>query len=263
MSDRDRRDDEELARAAEDLARELRAHRERLEREAKRRGPPRGPLGLPRPPTPREVLEFADEFAIPTIIAILEANIKLLEGLRAVIRMADAGREARDRTRRTGENTADRASELGRATLSQLENSLSDLRTAIEGGGLSGDREGQELLEDIRELQGEIDDRLQGSREGSSRSSRPSRRTDGRDGARDPRDRRRLESAGGDGRDGGRGDSGGGSDEGGSDGTRSDEAGDATDERDDGVDVDVDAELDSLRERYRGDEGDDEDDAEA
>jgi len=281
MSDRDPYDDEELAEAAAALARELRAHREELERE-RRRGPPeppRGPLGLPRPPTPGEVMRFADEFAIPTIIAILEANIKLLEGLRQVIRMADAGREARERGRRTGEATADRASELGRATLSRVEEALSDLQTAVEGGALPEENgEGRELLDDVRNLQDEIDRRLEETRSGPPRRS--GRRRDGRGGrqggstgrgagstGRDRRgsdrgttrrwssERRREEGDGhrtgttGDGADPPRGD----------DGERR-QGDDTGAPEDDGVEVDVDAELDSLRERYREDDGDGEDD---
>ena len=36
---------------------------------AELREPPRGPLGLPRPPTPGELLAFGDDHAIPTTIS--------------------------------------------------------------------------------------------------------------------------------------------------------------------------------------------------
>ena len=61
---------------------ELETQVEELRREI---GPPRGPLGLPRPPSPGELLRFADEHAIPTTIAILEANVRALEALREAI----------------------------------------------------------------------------------------------------------------------------------------------------------------------------------
>lgn len=270
-------DDEDLADAAEDLARELRAYREELEREHSRPEPPRGPLGLPRPPTPREVIRFADEYAIPTVIAVLEANIKLLEGLRGVIRMAEAGQEARERSRevrtrgrRAGETTADRATEVGRATLSKLEESLSDLRETIEGADLPEDREGRDLLADVRELQEEIDDRLREARDGtgSARDGRRGELTDGR--SESPGDSRGSTEGSdssadghadrGDGRadrvDGREGSTGSRS---GADANGSADAGEEADrdDRDEGVEIDVDAELDSLRERYR--EEDDED----
>jgi hypothetical protein len=212
MSDRDRtRDDEELARAAEELAGTLRDLRDDLDRERDGRRPRgrrgrrdrRGPLGLPRPPSPREVLEFADEVAIPTVIAILEANIKLLEGLRRVIRLADAGREAE----RRGRDARDRAADAGRATLDRLSDSLADLQSAVERGDVP--EAGEDLLTDIQALRSEVDDRL--ATDGDRRDGR--RETDDADGRRDRQS----------------------------------------------VDIDVDAELDSLRDRYRGDDEEDDD----
>ena len=70
----DRRDDDDFAASAEELSTVLRELRDELRREQ-----PRGPLGLPRPPSPSEVVRFADEVAIPGTIAILEVNIKILE----------------------------------------------------------------------------------------------------------------------------------------------------------------------------------------
>ena len=49
--------------------------------------PPRGPLGLPRPPTPGELLAFVDDHAIPTTIAVLEANVRALKALRGAIKL--------------------------------------------------------------------------------------------------------------------------------------------------------------------------------
>jgi len=235
MSDRDR-DDERLAEVADELARELRHLRQELERDHRRREPPTGPLGLPRPPTPGEFMEFADEVAIPGLIAILETNIKLLEGLRRMIRMANAGRSAGDRAGEVTEDVGSVASEAGsvasdagRETLTHLEGALGDLRDALEGGVERGtipeDSEARDILGDIEEVQRDIERRLD---EASRPYDEDGDSTDGNDGEesgdrrsrdRDPdRDRNR------------------------------DEGRDADDES---VDIDVDAELDSLRERYR------------
>ncbi len=75
---------DDLAAAAADLAASLEALRDDV---APR--PRRGPFGLPRPPRPVELLRFADDHAIPTVIALLEANVRALELLRAALRLAD------------------------------------------------------------------------------------------------------------------------------------------------------------------------------
>jgi hypothetical protein len=219
MSDRER-DDEDLAAVAEDLSRELRELREELESES--REPPRGPLGLPRPPRPREFARFADEVAIPGLIAILEANVKLLEALQRAIRLADTERRTRERTGEVGAEAADRASEVGQGALERVQDGLEDLRSAIEGNDAATDRAGSDILTDIEELESEISERIEDSG-GQVRSDR----TNGAGGSES--------------------------------GTESDDRGDQGGEREDGPEVDVDAELDSLREQY-GEDEDDEDD---
>jgi hypothetical protein len=218
MSDSER-DDDDLATVTAELSRELRELRAELESD--RRDPPRGPLGLPRPPRPREFLEFADEVAIPGTIAILEANIKLLEALQRAIRLADTERRARQRSGEVGTEAADRAGEVGQKALERVQGGLEDLRTAIEGGTVAGERPGSDILDDIEELESEIDARIDASRE---------RRRDDRENGS------------------------------GVSASSADSVGDGTNDRgrEDGPEVDVDAELDSLRDQY-GDE-DDEDD---
>jgi hypothetical protein len=213
------RDDEDLATVAAELSRELRELREELESD--RRDPPRGPLGLPRPPKPREFLEFADEVAIPGTIAILEANIKLLEALRRAIRLADTERRARERSREVGTDAADRAGEVGQRALKRVQGGLEDLREAIERGDTVEDRAGSDIIEDIAALESEIDERIDASRE--------RRRSDRENGS----ETGGTDSVGIDANDTG---------------------------REDGPEVDVDAELDSLRERYGDEDDEDEDD---
>jgi hypothetical protein len=149
----DRGDD--LEDTAAELARVLSDLRAELERERERRGsptPPRGPLGIPRPPSPREVLRFADEVAIPAALAILEANVRLLEALQRGIRMAETGRDVQE----GGERAADRATAAGRETLSRLEGALADLQRAVEGDDLPENETARDLLEDARRLRDEV-----------------------------------------------------------------------------------------------------------
>lgn len=224
MSDSDRSpEDEDLAVVADELATELRALREELE--DGRPEPPRGPLGLPRPPSPREFMQFADEVAIPGLIALLEANVKLLEALQRAIRLADRGRRTRDRSREAGSTAVEGAEAVSRRALDRLQTGLEDLQTAIEGGAVPEDRVGGDLLSDIRRLQEEIDERIAESRRTGGEEGHTTRRTGAGNGT----------------------------------GYVGDEANDEED--DGGVPVDVDAELDSLKDRYGDrDEGEDDDD---
>src|SRR5699024_7499545 len=116
--------------------------------------PRRGPLGFPRPPRPGELLEFTDEFAIPAVIAILEANIRALEAFRGAVRLARAGDEAGRRGREARAGTE----ELSRGALDRLDDTLADLQNALEGQPQNA--EARTLLDDARALRAEIDDRL-------------------------------------------------------------------------------------------------------
>jgi hypothetical protein len=201
---------DELATTLADLRDELEAGRE----------PPRGPLGLPRPPTPRELLRFTDEFAIPTVIAILEANIRMLEAFQGAVRLTRAGDEVGER----GREVQTRTEELGREALDQLDDVLVDLQDALAGRPENPDA--RTLLDDARELRHEIDDRL---READDRSNdqRPSR-DGGPDGSE--RGRRRPPAS---------------------------ESG-PHDTDEEGVAIDVDSELDSIRDEV-GEDDEDED----
>lgn len=137
--------DDDLADRVAELEDTLEELREELE-------PSRGPFGLPRPPSPREIIRFTDEYAIPTAIAILEANIRTLQLLRAVLRGA--------RGAPRGEEVRDRASSLGRTTAESVDRALADLQAAIEGADLPQDDEARSLLEEAKGLNREIRDRL-------------------------------------------------------------------------------------------------------
>lgn len=203
--------DEELARTAAELADTLRE----LRREVEPR-PRRGPLGIPRPPSPRELLEFADDVAIPTAIAVLEANIRVLEALQRAISVAQAEREARERggqlrgeAERRGREARDAATRLGEDSLDRLDDALAELQRAVEEGALPRDETAREILTEARELRDDLDEQV---RDAESRVDEQRER-----------ERRGGESA-------------------------------ADSEAAEPVQVDVDAELDSLRSRYGDDE---------
>lgn len=149
------RDDRDPAAVAEELSETL----DRLRDELAVDRPPRGPLGLPRPPTPREVLRFTDEAAIPAAIAVLEANVKTLELLQHAIRLADSERAARER----GSAARSEARAVGRATLDRLDAALADVRSAVEDE--PPDSDVRAILEEAHALQMEIDERLRRTRE--------------------------------------------------------------------------------------------------
>lgn len=144
--------DDDLARAVADLVASLGDLRDDL---APRR--PRGPPGLPLAPRPAEVLRFADDHAIPTAIAVLEANVRALELLRAAIRLADPDREAAPAG---GESAVARAGTVGREALVRADEALDDLVAAVEEGALPPDADARAVVEDARRLRAEIDDRL-------------------------------------------------------------------------------------------------------
>jgi len=118
------------------------------------RSPPEGPFGLPRPPTPGEVLAFVDDHAIPTTIAILEANIRALRALRGAINLLRQA-EKRDPTGRA-EDLRDRTDSIAREAVGELDRAVSDLTTAIEGDGLPDDEEARSVLQEIRAVRDEV-----------------------------------------------------------------------------------------------------------
>lgn len=159
MDDHDRADGErDLADATAELSETLEALREELV------APQRGPLGLPRPPRPSELLRFTEQYTIPTLIALLETSIRVLDLLAAAIRIADGrpldgeGHESLHGLSREGR---DRLTAASRTTLERLDDALAELQTAATEGDPGPDHpEVQRLLEHARELRAEVDARL-------------------------------------------------------------------------------------------------------
>ncbi|OYR75377.1 DUF7547 family protein [Halorubrum ezzemoulense] len=128
MSSRDRRDDdlEERLDELEDVLGELRADLRESERD--RRGPP-------RPPRLSELVRFTEQYTIPTVIALLETTIKSLELLRGTLRLADPGRSVAE----GAEGAGDRLADVRDGATAGLSRSLSELRTALSEADLPED----------------------------------------------------------------------------------------------------------------------------
>lgn len=140
----------ESPRDAADVAGELADELESLRAELRRDR--RGPFGLPAPPRPRELLRFADEYAIPFAVAVLEANLRALELLQATIRAIETGEAAGEEARAA----RDRAQAVSRASLDRLDDVLADLETAARGRELPSNDEARAVIEQARQLRAEL-----------------------------------------------------------------------------------------------------------
>ncbi|GAB7093648.1 hypothetical protein JCM30237_08000 [Halolamina litorea] len=227
MTDRRDPEAEELRERLDELETTLVALREELDDGSDATRVPRGLLGggrrPPRPPRLSEVLRFTEEYTIPTVISVLETNIRLLKLGGAALRAVDPERSTLQRER---EGAVSRALDAGRGfSTDRLADGLADLNEAVSGTEAT-DPEARELLSEAEELSAEIQERLReaggGHRPGSSTRRGESERDDGAVHI-DVTDGREEKEA------------------------------DETDESvDDSPQPDVDAELDSIREEVRG-----------
>ncbi|RQG90309.1 hypothetical protein EA462_10050 [Natrarchaeobius halalkaliphilus] len=134
----------ELTRTIDDLSREFEPQ------------PRRPPL---RPPTPRELLAFTDEVALPAMLAVLNSSVRTLETFQRGLELVRTEREVRERT---GEVvSSERANDLRKTTLSRLDTVLAELQRAASEGTLPADERARELLTDARRLRDDVDDRLE------------------------------------------------------------------------------------------------------
>ncbi|MFP9192672.1 hypothetical protein ACLI4Q_13570 [Natrialbaceae archaeon A-CW1-1] len=207
----------------DDLAaaiRELTATLELLREELDAQGPRRPPL---RPPTPREVTRFGDEIAIPALIALLEANVRALKALQRGLKVARAERTARgaatDAAGDAADRTKRRSKELRETTLSHLDRALNELQDAVSGGSIETDDRTRTLLEDAKRLRADLDQRL------ASLEAETHSRESEFDGSVTRID---IESGS----------------------AQSDDTTDVDDHRTNTADVDVDAELETLKDQY-------------
>ena len=244
--------DEDLPELLDDLEATLAELRVELRDETRgRREPParrsqRGRTGrdsdLPRPPSVSELLGFTEQYTLPTLISTLEATIRALELLRGTLRVIDPDRSTfEDAGHTRGASTASRlgsgAAGVGREAVSGVERALSELEAALAESDVPDDRASSELLGEVRDLSAEVRDRLDAAQGAADRDGR--RRGDQADRpagtASDTRSSGvEIEVTGG------------GTD------PETDEDGRA---REDRPEVDVEAELESIRHEVRGGDG--------
>ena len=152
----ERAPDDDLESRVDDLERDIEALTDTIARRS-----PRGPFGLPRPPTPGELLRYADEAAIPAGIAILQANIRLLEALRQAIRLLESGEQAR----RRGNEISTEAATMRTQVLDQFDAAISELEQAIQG--TPRDVPGHDIIADARTLRDDLESRIAETEQGS------------------------------------------------------------------------------------------------
>lgn len=141
-----------------DLVADLEATVRELRAELDNREDRRGLFGMPAPPTPGDVLSFTSEYAIPTTIAILEANVRMLETLQRLLQAGNRGAGM------TESGIDERASQMGHRTVSMLEQQLDAVQAAMERGALPEQEEPRQLIEDARRMNQDIADRVDESR---------------------------------------------------------------------------------------------------
>ncbi|GAA0200529.1 hypothetical protein ACFFQF_01105 [Haladaptatus pallidirubidus] len=161
-------DPDDLENRIEELETMLRDLQTELQR------PPHGPFGLPRPPTPREMLSFTSEYALPTLITMLEANIRALKALQQIIRLVDP---EYDSTREARSELSSRAGRASQATLDRLQSTLEDVEGALTEGGLPQEPGARRILEDARRLSDDIREEISAGREQAD-DSREAMKTD-------------------------------------------------------------------------------------
>ncbi|MFB6220479.1 MAG: hypothetical protein ABEH90_03485, partial [Halolamina sp.] len=111
-----------------------------------------------RPPGMREILRFTEQQTIPTLIAILEANIRLLRLAGATLRAVDPERSAVETDDRSAASRALDAG--GRLSADRLSSGLSELQEALSGTD-SPNPEARRLLDDAETLSADVRARLQ------------------------------------------------------------------------------------------------------
>jgi len=140
-------DDSDIGPLVADLVRTLQDLEEEFQ--------PRTESGLPRPPSPRELMRFTSDVGIPGVILLLRTNIEALKLLQRALRLAE-GRPPT--TGSGGSEVRQRAEQLSRTTLSRLDGALADLQDAVEGR--PGDDDARELLDEARDLRADVEEKL-------------------------------------------------------------------------------------------------------
>ncbi|MFC7204110.1 hypothetical protein ACFQJC_11345 [Haloferax namakaokahaiae] len=233
----DRRRDDELLDLLEDLGETLEELGTELREERAGDRDTLGQFQPPRPPTFGEVMRFTESYTIPTVIAVLEATIASLELLRKLMRLSDPDRAFED----DRFSSDPRLREAPRAAVSGVERALNELRTALSEADLPSNPEARDILDRARTLTDELDARID-----EAQRDRTDRERRWRD------DETRFESRWR--RDDTRGRSRERSTPVRIDVTDENDDDDAADSPDEPTEIDVDAELESIKREVNGDE---------
>ncbi|RLM94877.1 hypothetical protein D3D02_02525 [Halobellus sp. Atlit-38R] len=154
----------------------------------------------PRPPSLSELFRFTEQYTLPTLIATLETAIQSLELLRGMLRLADPERSAFERSDRARGSSSVRLSDgvagVGRGAVSGVERALSELQTALSESDLPEEQSSRELLEDARRLSAEVSTRLAETSRESDAERYGYRRDESSQGGDDSLDRGVSESGG-------------------------------------------------------------------
>lgn len=167
-----RQDDDSLDELVSDLSTTLAELQDVLDEEGDQRRSQRSHRPERRPrrrlPSPSRFLRFTEEYTIPTLISLLETNIRALELFGGLLRLIN-GRDDR------GSSGSRRVQRTGRRTLDAVDSTLSDIQGAIDGEPT--DPEANSLLDDARSLREDINDRLAdpGTTQEQTRSDQPDR----------------------------------------------------------------------------------------
>jgi hypothetical protein len=146
-----RSDDEELGELLNELATTLADLRTELD-DGSGTASARAETWPRRPPTPGELLQFTEEYTIPTVIATLEATVRALELLGELIRLTSPGGAVDRRERRLGP--------VGDGAVTGVERTLDRLRTTLAEADLPQDPAARALVEEARSLSEEVERRL-------------------------------------------------------------------------------------------------------
>lgn len=148
-------DDSDIGPLVSDLVRTLQELEEEFE--------PRTESGLPRPPSPRELMRLTSDVGIPGVILLLRTNIEALKLLQRALRLAE-GRPPT--TGSGGSEVRQRAEQVSRTTLSRLDGALAGLQHAVEGR--PGDADARELVDEARDLREDVEQKLADRTDGES-----------------------------------------------------------------------------------------------
>lgn len=214
------------------------------------------------PPSVGDILRFTEQYTLPTLIATLEATIEALELFRRILGVATPGDTDRRVSQRgdqqSGNVLDDALSGAGRQASDQLADRLDDLRTALSETDLPADDDAQTIISDARELTDEIEARVRDADSARSDTRRNENRSRDRDDTRRDGSDTENDHAPADGADDGPVtiEVGGPDDGSDSDDDSTDAADGSTEDQDtdDPPEVDVDAELESIKREMGDDE---------